>query len=62
MDETAGRIAAATRRYARRQLTWLRKVEGAVIIDVQDRGARDVALEIAALAASGERTKEPHRV
>ena len=36
-QETAEQIAAATRRYARRQLTWLRKVRDAVIIDVQDR-------------------------
>lgn len=58
LDELAGRIAAATRRYARRQLTWLRKVEGAVIIDVQERSPRDIAEEIAALAASGKCTKE----
>jgi tRNA dimethylallyltransferase len=53
-------IAAATRRYARRQITWLRKVGGAVIIDVQDRGPRETAQEIVALAVSGEHAKEPH--
>ena len=59
LEEAAAQIAAATRRYARRQLTWLRKVEGAVIIDIADRSPDDIAEEIAALAASGESTKEP---
>ncbi len=34
LEETIDQIAAATRRYARRQLTWLRKLRDAVIIDV----------------------------
>lgn len=59
-QETIDQIAAATRRYARRQLTWLRKVGDAVIIDVQDRDPRDIAREIAALAASATPDKEPH--
>jgi tRNA dimethylallyltransferase len=54
-------IAAATRRYARRQLTWLRKLGDAVIIDVQDRNPREIAQEIACLSPSGELSKEPHR-
>jgi tRNA dimethylallyltransferase len=58
-QETIDQIAAATRRYARRQLTWLRKVGDAVIIDVQDRDPRDIAREIAALAASTTADKEP---
>jgi tRNA dimethylallyltransferase len=37
-----------TRRYAKRQLTWLRKLGGATQIDVTDRSAADVAEEIAA--------------
>lgn len=45
-------VAAATRRYARRQLTWLRKLEDAVIIQVQDRGPEQVADEILTLAQS----------
>jgi len=44
-------IAAATRRYARRQLTWLRKVRDAVMIDVRGRDPERVAEEIFALAA-----------
>ncbi len=44
-------IAAATRRYARRQLTWLRKVRDAVMIDVRGRKPEEVAGEILALAA-----------
>jgi tRNA dimethylallyltransferase len=46
LSEAALQIAAATRRYARRQLTWLRKVRGAVIIDVQDRDPEEIAREI----------------
>jgi tRNA dimethylallyltransferase len=38
-----------TRNYARRQLTWMRKLAGAHVIDVTDRGAGDVADDIAAL-------------
>jgi tRNA dimethylallyltransferase len=37
----------ATRRYARRQLTWLRKLPGVQAIDVTDRTATEVAEEIA---------------
>jgi len=39
-------VAAATRRYARRQLTWLSKLRDAVIIDVQGEDPGDVAREI----------------
>ena len=60
-EAAAASIAAATRGYARRQITWLRKVEGAVIIDVGERSPRDIVQEIAALAASGESTREPDR-
>jgi tRNA dimethylallyltransferase len=35
-----------TRNYARRQLTWMRKLSGVHAIDVTDRGAEDVAGEI----------------
>jgi tRNA dimethylallyltransferase len=52
-------IAAATRGYARRQLTWLRKVRGAVMIDVRERRPDELAEEILAIAdshaARGER-------
>ena len=59
-DETVIQVAAATRRYARRQLTWLRKLEDAVIIDAHERGPGEVAEEVLALALSGEHTKGPH--
>jgi tRNA dimethylallyltransferase len=58
-DDTVSQVATATRRYARRQLTWLRKLEDAVIIDVRDRSPREVADQIMQLALSGEHTKEP---
>jgi tRNA dimethylallyltransferase len=38
-----------TRRYAKRQLTWLRKLPGAHLIDVTGRTPRDVAAELAAM-------------
>jgi tRNA dimethylallyltransferase len=38
-----------TRRYARRQLTWLRKLPGAHVIDVTGRDAADAAAEVAGL-------------
>lgn len=61
-DETVAQVATATRHYARRQLTWLRKLSDAVIIDVQDRAPAEVADRILALALSGEHTKEPPKV
>ncbi len=42
-----------TRNYARRQLTWMRKLAGVHVIDVTGRQAADVAAEIAALMAHG---------
>jgi tRNA dimethylallyltransferase len=35
-----------TRRYAKRQLTWLRKLPGAHVIDVTGRTSQDVAAEL----------------
>lgn len=49
-EEAAELMAAATRRYARRQITWLRKLRDAVMIDVQDRSPGDIAREILGLA------------
>jgi len=51
-EETAVQVAAATRRYARRQLTWLSKLRDAVIIDPRDQDPRSTAREILALARS----------
>jgi tRNA dimethylallyltransferase len=56
--ETVEQIAAATRRYARRQLTWLRKVRAAVMMDVQGKEAAEIALDILDLASFNESRKE----
>ena len=60
MGETVELIAAATRRYARRQLTWLRKLKDAVIIDAQDREPGEIAQEILEMALSGDHTRGPY--
>jgi len=49
-EQTVDRVAAATRRYARRQLTWMRKVPDAVIIDASSRTTTDIAAEVLILA------------
>ncbi len=49
-EQTVDRLAAATRRYARRQLTWMRKVPDAVIIDASSRAAADIAADVLILA------------
>jgi tRNA dimethylallyltransferase len=49
-EQTVDRVAAATRRYARRQLTWMRKVPDAVIIDASSRTTADIAAEVLLLA------------
>ena len=38
-----------TRRYAKRQLTWLRKLPGAHLVDLTDRSPEDVAAELVAM-------------
>ena len=58
LAETVEQITAATRRYARRQLTWLRKIKGAVMIDVQDGQVKPIARRILRLATRGEPAKE----
>lgn len=60
-EEAAAAMAAATRRYARRQLTWLRKVRDAVMIDVQDREPEDIAREILDLAFAKQSAEEPRQ-
>lgn len=59
LDSAAEQVAAATRRYARRQLTWLRKLDGLVIIDVHGKRPTEVAGEVLAMLSSGEHIKEP---
>ena len=58
LDQTIQEVAGATRRYARRQETWLRKVKDAVIIDVQGRSADEISEEILSLARSGSDQQE----
>jgi tRNA dimethylallyltransferase len=43
-----------TRNYARRQLTWMRKLAGVTVIDVTSRDPQDVGAEIAARWRAGE--------
>ncbi|HWE15344.1 MAG TPA: tRNA (adenosine(37)-N6)-dimethylallyltransferase MiaA [Solirubrobacteraceae bacterium] len=43
-----------TRNYARRQLTWMRKLAGVTVIDRSDRSAGDVAREVVSRWLSGE--------
>ena len=40
-----------TRNYARRQLTWMRKLAGVHSIDLTDRSPRQAAQEIVAMSA-----------
>jgi tRNA dimethylallyltransferase len=42
-------MKTATRRYARRQITWMRKLPGVQLIDVTDRTPQDVAAEVHAM-------------
>jgi tRNA dimethylallyltransferase len=44
-----------TRNYARRQLTWMRKLAAVHIIDTTGRMAADVARDVLALWLDGER-------
>jgi tRNA dimethylallyltransferase len=48
-----------TRNYARRQLTWMRKLAGVQTIDVTGRSAEDVAAEIARRALSPSSARTP---
>ncbi len=58
-EEAAEQMAAATRRYARRQLTWLRKLNDAAMIDVQDRDPEDIAREILDLTLEKRNGEDP---
>lgn len=43
LEQATERLAAATRRYIRRQTTWMRKLQDAVIIDATHRSPEEVA-------------------
>ena len=58
LETTVDQVAAATRKYARRQITWLRKVRDAVIINVQGRTAEDISEEVLGLASSDSDQEE----
>jgi tRNA dimethylallyltransferase len=62
LGQAAEQMAGATRRYVRRQLTWLRKVRDAVIIDVQCREPEEIAREILDLAFAKQEAEEPPRL
>ncbi len=49
LDGDVEAMKTATRRYAKRQLTWLRKLPGARLVDVTNRGPDDVAAELIAM-------------
>ncbi len=49
-QQTIDRIAQATRRYAKRQLTWMRRLEDAVIMDATGREPDDLARAVVDLA------------
>lgn len=49
LDGDVEAMKTNTRRYAKRQLTWLRKLPGAHLVDVTDRGPEDVAAELVAM-------------
>ena len=49
LDDDVEAMKTRTRRYAKRQLTWLRKLPGAHLIDVTDRTPEDVAAELLAM-------------
>jgi len=48
-----------TRNYARRQLSWMRKLAGVHLIDVTGRAPEDVAAEIAGSVAAGDAAAAP---
>ncbi len=49
-----------TRRYAKRQLTWLRKLPGALTVDLTERSAQDAAAEVrSALRVAADNSSEP---
>lgn len=49
LDGDVEAMKTNTRRYAKRQLTWLRKLPGAHLVDLTDRTPEDVAAELVAM-------------
>ena len=46
LDDDVDAMKVRTRQYARRQLTWLRKLRGVERLDVTDRAPADLAREL----------------
>lgn len=61
LSEDIEAMKRRTRNYARRQLTWMRKLAGVHVIDVTARGAEDVAAEIAVTLADLEGPRPERR-
>ncbi|MHB9148724.1 MAG: tRNA (adenosine(37)-N6)-dimethylallyltransferase [Thermoleophilia bacterium] len=55
LDEAAAQVASATGRYARRQNTWLRKLEDAVMIDTSGREAGEISAQVLKTALAARR-------
>lgn len=55
----ADAVKLAHRRYARRQMTWMRKLEGIATTDRSGRSDRDVATTLLALLDRGPAVREP---
>ena len=49
LNDDVEQMKTKTRRYAKRQLTWLRKLPGAHLVDTTKRTAEDVASELVAI-------------
>jgi tRNA dimethylallyltransferase len=49
LDDDVDAMKAKTRRYAKRQLTWLRKLPGAHLVDTTGRTPEDIAAELIAM-------------
>jgi tRNA dimethylallyltransferase len=60
LEGDADAMRRRTRRYAKRQLTWLRKLPGAMTIDLTARDAQSAAEEVrSALRVAAESSSEP---
>jgi tRNA dimethylallyltransferase len=51
-----------TRNYARRQLTWMRKLAGVRLLDLSGRSPQEVAAEIVRMSAQSPSPHRPHRL
>ena len=54
-------MKARTRRYAKRQLTWLRKLPGVRTLDVTGRDPEDVAAELHGMIAADASSRSGRR-